>query len=366
MKNKVNNNCSHNYSPRVIFRVDSSETIGSGHLMRCLTLADKLRKKDVHVSFVCRQIRGNLCNFAEQKGYRVHRLTNSDAFWLSDAEKTIEIILKKERKVDWLIVDHYGLDVRWEKKLRPFVNKIMVIDDLANRPHDCDVLLDQNHYENLENRYQGLVPEQCCKLLGPRYALLRPEFHAERKKIKERDGCVRRILIFFGGSDPTNETTKALEAVRLLKRPNLSVDVVVGKMNPFKKQIEQLCKTLPNAVFYCQTDNMARLMAKADLALGAGGTSTWERCFLGLPSIILVLAENQLAVAEAVGKAGAAWNLGWNTSVTVEGLAETIEKALNNKKMVKEMADSAFRLMGGLSSENTILNLIAGRKNATT
>src|SRR5690606_26558309 len=133
----------------------------------------------------------------------------------------------------------YSIDIQWELKLRTYVNRIMVIDDLANRRHDCDLLLDQNLYENMEQRYMGLVPETCKLLLGPRYALLRPEFREARKKLRPRDGTVRRILIFFGGTDPTNETLKAIEAVRLLNCSDIEVDVVVGAKNPHRDLIKK-------------------------------------------------------------------------------------------------------------------------------
>jgi UDP-2,4-diacetamido-2,4,6-trideoxy-beta-L-altropyranose hydrolase len=181
---------------KILIRTDASVQIGTGHVMRCLTLADELRGRGAEVIFVCREFDGNLCGYIEEKGYIVHRLPVSDATeqgdqnieiglkhtaWLgadcqTDVEQVEEIIKDLESPPDWLVVDHYALDERWEECLRSYCKKIMVIDDLADRPHNCDLLLDQNFYENLESRYDGLVPPQCKKFLGPKYALLRPEF----------------------------------------------------------------------------------------------------------------------------------------------------------------------------------------------
>lgn len=348
---------------KIIIRVDSSVKMGSGHLMRCLTLADKVREKSVDVSFIYRELPGRLCSHAEKKGYKVHKLPIVDvnttenyegqplqhAHWLgvdweTDASQTIDV-LSTGQQADWLIVDHYAIDFRWEEKLRPYTKKIMVIDDLADRKHDCDLLLDQNLYEDMETRYDKLVPENCVKLLGPKYALLRHEFIEARKNLKMRDGIVRRILIFFGGSDLTNETAKALEALMVVNRHDIIVDVIVGSSNPHKEQIAHICSTMPNTNYYCQVDNMAKLMAEADLTVGAGGSTTWERCFLGLPTVTLVIADNQAETTAAVARAGASLDLGWANDVSIEGLAVTLKKLLENPWQMKEMSNISKSLV---------------------
>lgn len=346
----------------VIIRADASVEIGTGHVMRCLTLADALREKGVQVSFICRELPGNLCSFIENKGYQVYRLpykkeserryTNKEplhtrhAHWLgvslkNDAEQTKIILKKQPQKIDWLIVDHYALEKDWEIQMRPFVNKIMVIDDLADRPHDCDLLLDQNLYDDMENRYNGLVPNKCQLFLGPRYALLRPEFKEARKYLRERDGKVRRILIFFGGSDLTNETTKALDAIRMLQRPDISVDVVVGNSNPHKQQVRKLCNVSSNISFFCQVDNIAQLMNKADLAIGAGGTATWERCCLGIPSIIISVAYNQEGVAKAIDQEKMGIYLGRSKEVSSWKIVKKIQMLLNSPEITSNISKIA-------------------------
>lgn len=349
---------------KVAIRVDSSYKMGSGHLMRCLTLAAGLRERKCKVSFLCRELLGNMIEYLETKEYKVYRLPymeeeknevpgdlNHSAWlgvdWRTDAVETKSII-EKDGCTDWLIVDHYALDRRWEEQVRPFGKNIMVIDDLADRPHDCDLLLDQNLYENMEIRYDSLVPEHCKKLLGPRYALLRPEFVEARKRLCQRDGIVRRILIFFGGVDPSNETGKVIEAVRLLNRQDIAVDVVVGGANSHKEKTKDLCLSTQNFYYYNQVENMSELMGNADLAIGAGGSTTWERCFMGLPCLTIIVADNQAKTTKAVASKGAIWNLGWNDKIQVEDLAKAINKVLKEPDVLKEMSFKAKELMGGL------------------
>lgn len=336
---------------RIVFRTDSSFTLGVGHLFRCLTLADALRRRDSLVCFVCADIPGNLIQKIEEKGYVVNRLpaSNSGRFGIDagfDAERTIETLVDTPN-TDWLIVDHYGLDVRWERRMRTHTGKIMVIDDLADRCHDCDILLDQNLYDGLDRRYEGKVPGHCETLLGPRYALLRPEFAAARRTLRARDGRVQRILIFFGGTDMSDETSKALDAIRLMNPPDIIVDVVVGASNPRKERIRETCREMRNVNFHCQVENMADLMSLADLAIGAGGTSTWERCFLGLPSMVLVLADNQRELVEAMSARGAMNNVGWHDDVTSTGLAEELRKELASPDRLKAMSALSLAVMGG-------------------
>jgi UDP-2,4-diacetamido-2,4,6-trideoxy-beta-L-altropyranose hydrolase len=333
---------------KAVIRADASVSIGTGHVMRCLTLADALRAKGGKVSFVCRELSGDLNSYIEGKGYPVYGLHGDrDPGWETDAAGTESILSIAGGDIDWLIVDHYGVDARWEARLRAYSRKIMVIDDLANRHHDCDLLLDQNYHEHGESRYEGLLPPGCKKLLGPRYALLREEFRSARRGLRVRDGSVRRILIFFGGSDPTNETAKALEALRMIEQPGIAADVVVGQSNPNGGLLREKCASMPCINFFCQVDNMAELMARADLSIGAGGAATWERCYLGLPAITVITAENQLETTVALAKTGAIRNLGWHHDVGPVTIARAIEEALGDPASLVEMGNRAIRLMGG-------------------
>jgi UDP-2,4-diacetamido-2,4,6-trideoxy-beta-L-altropyranose hydrolase len=183
-------------------------------------------------------------------------------------------------------------------------------------------------------------------LLGPEYALLREEFSESRKIQRVRDGSVKRMLIFFGGTDPTNETGKALRAVQLLKRNEITVDVVVGSRNPNRHQIEALCLTMPHVNYYCQIDHIADLMSKADISIGACGTTAWERCFLGLPAITITIGANQIEVAKALDKVGAVINLGWHNAVTAEMITDSISRLLQQPERLKVMSNIGLTLVG--------------------
>lgn len=340
----------------VVFRCDASIEIGTGHVMRCLALAESLRHRGVSSSFVCRELPGNLCELIESEHFVVHHLRASagetdgaacgGACWQADAEQTQAFLATAAQPCDWLVVDHYGLDAQWEGRMRERALGIMVIDDLADRPHDCDLLLDQNLQWNPNSRYRDLVPANCQTLLGPQYALLRPEFREARSKLRTRNGKVGRILVFFGGTDPSNETEKALEAIRQVGRPEIVVDVVVGRNNPHRRKLRSLCESLPNSLLNCQVNDMAERMARADLGIGAGGITTWERCFLGLPSITVAIAPNQHESLENAAAVGCVVNLGWGGTVSRQQLSDVLSTLVNDPARLREMTRRCIDITG--------------------
>ncbi len=341
----------------IVFRADASIRIGTGHVMRCLTLADDLRARGARVHFVCRELPGHLIDEVERRHIPVFRLPlgesgREDIDWSVDADETERCLRDFGPPVDWLVVDHYGLDHRWERRLGPLAKRLMVMDDLADRKHCCDLLLDPNFHPHLEERYRHLVPDRCRKLLGPEYVLLRPEFRRAREQLGRRavrEGRVRRVLVFFGGSDPTHETMKALDALERFDPASLEieVDVVVGQANPMRDLVFRRCEAMERVQYHCQVDYMARLMVEADLSLGAGGATMWERCFLGLPSAAVVVAENQSAAVKAVSDFGAVWNLGWHEDVKTNQIADILNRAVSSPDALRAMSERAVRLMGG-------------------
>ena len=296
----------------VAIRADASQEIGTGHIVRCLTLADALKQRGARIRFISRHLPEHLRNILETKGHEITLLDSPrdnatldelvHARWLGvgqarDAEDSI--LALSDLTWDWLVVDHYALDFRWESMLRKAAKRIMTLDDIADRRHDCDVLLDQNYYADGAARYADKAPAHCKMLLGPRYALLRDEFLQLRGQIKARNGPVRRVLVFFGGVDADNYTGRAIEALCGAEIPDLHVDVVIGAQHPCREQIKAACAQ-HGFICHVQTDRMAKLMANADLAIGAGGSTTWERCCLGLPSLAICTADNQRKqIAEA-------------------------------------------------------------------
>jgi UDP-2,4-diacetamido-2,4,6-trideoxy-beta-L-altropyranose hydrolase len=358
-------------SMNVLIRADASVQIGSGHVMRCLTLADELRTHGASVRFICRDWEGSLREHITAKGYECILLprrsaayseeTHQYAPWLGtsqeqDAAETLSVL--GSEGVDWCICDHYAIDACWQRLIRHRARRIMVIDDIANRQHDCDLLLDQNLYDNAESRYTSCVPPECRLLLGPEYALLRPEFREARERLGSRlvrDGSVKRVMVFFGGSDPSNETAKAVQALKMLNRSDIEVDIIVGIANPHRVEIEQEIEQLralqPNFHFHCQVPNMADFISKADLAIGAGGSTTWERCCLGLPTIAVIIAENQAEMTETAARHGLQWSLGWHNSTRAEDISISIQHCLDNPTLVREYSQRGQMLVNGNGTE---------------
>ena len=331
-------------------RVDASSLMGTGHFMRCLTLADALKVRGAQTRFVARGLPKHLEARLLDRGHELVSLASpqgdpapdglTHATWLGvsqvkDATDTIRSL--SDAMWDWLVVDHYALDSRWESLLRQTAKSIFVIDDIADRQHDCDVLLDQNFYVDMESRYVNKVPERCRLLLGPSYALLRDEFRKLRKKVTVRNGPVKRILVFFGGVDADNHTGRAIEALSKLDITGLGVDVVIGAQHPSREQIRATCG---QRGFTChvQTDQMAELMAAADLAVGAGGSASWERCCLGLPCVVGAVAQNQIQAAKDLSAFGAVRYIGAGREITVERLKNEIELACSPDWLAKASA----------------------------
>jgi len=334
---------------KIVFRADASLQIGTGHVMRCLTLADVLKQKGADVSFICREHSGHLISFIQEKGFDVYPLdkisrpvhfkkaenTLFHANWLGVTQeqdaKQCQSILEKINP-DWLVVDHYAIDQTWHKELRPNYQKLMVIDDLGDRYHESDLLLDQNYGSTLE-KYKNLVPKSCSILAGSHYALLRSEFAQWREislKRREHYQEVQKLLITMGGVDPDNYTGKILQ--QLAQEPLATINeitVVVGAAAPHLETIQQLAKDMPiKTQVKTNVNNMAELMANADLAIGAAGATTWERSCLGLPTIQLVIANNQRQIAQALAKENIV--LLMDNVQKLPGLVEMDEKVLNN------------------------------------
>ncbi|WP_142302821.1 UDP-2,4-diacetamido-2,4,6-trideoxy-beta-L-altropyranose hydrolase [Bacillus sp. FJAT-45350] len=358
----------------IFIRVDSSFEIGTGHVMRCLALAEELKQNGAKVSFISRRFQGNLLHFIRETGFKVcalpppkqslFHLDNEvkHSHWLGVAWKTdvaqTKKKLEKSKHIDWLIIDHYSIDKKWESEIRPYVSNIMVIDDLADRPHECELLLDQNLFQDMEKRYEELVPKKSKKLLGPKYALLRKEFREAKNHVKVRDGTVKRVMIFFGGSDPTNETTKCLKAIELLNRSDIIFDVVVGSTNLKKEEVKQMCAVLPNVNYHCQINYMANLMLRADIAIGAGGSTIWERCYLALPTITIITALNQVEVVSAAEEVGIVCNLGYSNIVDSIEIVRKLKCLINNPEKVKEMSKNSLLQTGEKSKMDALTQSI--------
>lgn len=339
----------------VAIRVDASSEIGTGHFMRCLALADGLKTRGARVCFLSRHAPAHLREMATGRGHEFAALDSraepdaadqlAHSAWLgtglrADARDAAQVL--SGETWDWLVVDHYALDARWEAALRCAARRILAIDDIADRAHDCDLLLDQNFHLDAERRYAGRTPEQCRQLLGPRYALLREEFARLRAGTAARDGRVRRVLVFFGGIDARDHTGAAIEALAGLGGRKLQVDVVIGAQNTRRGEVEARCAALG---FNChvQTVRMAELMAAADLALGAGGSASWERCCLGLPALALAVADNQKELVEDAALAG----LLCAPALEAASLADHLRGLLDQPLLLRAMSLNGIQAVDG-------------------
>ncbi|MDP9940100.1 UDP-2,4-diacetamido-2,4,6-trideoxy-beta-L-altropyranose hydrolase [Ectopseudomonas alcaliphila] len=293
---------------KIAFRADASLEIGTGHVMRCLTLGRALRERGHECLFISREHLGNLLTLISEEGFAMHALPVGNeldselahAKWLG-ASQTEDALACKELLAswcpDWLVVDHYGLDHRWEESVRPVGCRVLVIDDLADRQHSCDLLLDQNLGRS-HCDYHGLLRQSCAVLTGPLYALLRPEFAELRADslARREEGLLSKVLIALGGVDQHDYTRKILKALQACQLAgDIRFTVVLGATAPHLQVVREFAEQCPWPVEVLSgINNMAQHMATADLAIGAGGATSWERCCLGVPTLLLILAENQL------------------------------------------------------------------------
>lgn len=357
---------------RVAIRVDASSQIGTGHFMRCLTLADALCQRGAVVHFVSRHLPQYLVAMLQDRGLGFTQIGFAEdpapsgqlahAAWLGttqhvDAAQSRDAL--EGASWDWLIVDHYALDATWEQTMRPFVQKIVAIDDIADRVHDCDVLIDQNFHEDAGARYQGLVPAHCRLLLGPGYALLRSEFRANRSDRSRRSEPVKRVLVFFGGMDRENHTGRVLDALCRLDLSGVAVDVVIGKQHPFLQQIQALCS---NGGWDChvQTDRMGPLMSEADLAIGAGGVAVWERCCVGLPALLIPTTKNQEEQVLNLANRGVVYAPALAHG-SVEELSWHVRALLGNPSLLRALSSAAAALVDGNGVSRVANGLMAAQ-----
>ncbi len=366
---------------KVAFRVDASLLIGSGHVMRCLTLADALRAKGAQCHFICRAHPGHLFDIIHQRGYMINALAapvqqaqaaikNSaatdpnqqelsahtawlGATWQADAQETAAVL--ETLKPDWLVADHYALDQRWEDALTTPYGQLLVIDDLADRPHQCQLLLDQN-LGRVSQDYAGLVPAECQVLSGPYYALLRPEYAMLRSYSLQRrqQPELRCILVSMGGVDLPNATGQVLQALKACALPqDCCISVVMGTQAPWLHQVREQARDMPLPTeVLVNISDMAQRMADSDLAIGAAGGTSWERCCLGLPTLLVVLAQNQRSGAFALQQARAASLVGGVDDIATQLPPAVV--ALTQGPLLAQMGGAAKILSDGLGADRLL------------
>ena len=362
----------------VNFRADASVQIGTGHVMRCLTLAEEFRRQGHQCRFICRAHEGHLGEFIISRGFGLDLLENpatempvdatnvtAHAAWLGvgweqDAKEALEVLAR--HSADWLVVDHYALDARWEREVALVVGQILVIDDLADRDHECAVLLDQNLGREASD-YDQRVPDECIRMIGPRFALLRPEFARLRESSspRQRNSKPQRILISLGGVDRANATGLVLTALsETILPPETELDIVMGGAAPYLEEVrQQALQPQFKALVSVNVQDMAARMRQADFSIGAAGSTSWERCCLGLPSITVILAENQRLIGEALEKKGCAILV--EERNIAKDLSTIVNRLMTSSMELEKLANSAENVCDGYGCARLVTEMM--RKN---
>jgi UDP-2,4-diacetamido-2,4,6-trideoxy-beta-L-altropyranose hydrolase len=339
-----------------LIRTDASESAGTGHLTRCMTLGSALMRSGVSVTLACQPLAGPLRRAAEGRGFELVDVEPRHAAQLADADATLASV--GMRRFDWIVVDHYGLDAVWEQRMRTAGRLSLAIDDLANRRHDCDVLLDQNLRRDGGSGYDQFLPAGCERLFGPRYALIDDAFALERARA---DGAERRaILVSFGGSDPRSLTLPVLRALLRDARRTAPIDVVVGALHRDSRAIDEVANGAVGVTIHKATQQMARLMAHARIYIGAGGTTSWERCCLALPGVVVATAENQVGPCLALAAAGSHIYLGEATEVTAADIAQAAFDLLADPSQQERLSRLSAEIVDGCGVRRVVARLEGG------
>ena len=354
---------------RIAFRCDASLQIGTGHVMRCAALAAALAARGHGCTFLCRDLPGNLIARLSDLGFATVALPApqgpppaateaaphahwAGVSWQTDAAQTVAHL---PADTDWLVLDHYAFDRFWEQAARPPGAKLLVLDDLADRPHDCDLLVDPNLGRTSAD-YDTLIPPLAERLIGPNHALLRPEFAATRKASlaarESRGYPLKHLLIFMGGADLPGATGRILGHLHeiLVKDPSgiSKLTVLMGPTAPATKTVRQVARNMPlPCTVLSDVSDMAARMIDADVAIGAIGGAAWERCAMGLPTLAVILAQNQHEGAMALGTAGAARVLGaYDDPALAENLATALRE-LSHSATLRTMSNAAAAITDG-------------------
>ena len=334
---------------QIVFRVDSSEEIGFGHLSRCINLAEELRARGNDVTFVCRDLVGAAVSSIEERLFRIVLLprTSNTVSERTDAAETISALAGA--RPGWMVLDSYSLGIEWETALKPFVEKIAVIDDLADRNHNCDLFVDQNYTDRSHQDYLERIPDSAQVLIGPRYALLDRQFRKLRNTERSALSKPPRVLVYAGGSDQKDLTGKIVRSLSEFDTGELLLDVVVGSSNSRFKSYEQISYK-GNVNIHPSGPNFAQLVSIADLSIGAGGTTTWERMCMGLPSIVVSVATNQEPACSKLAQDGLIKYLGRFEEVVESAISGTVREILADETSLSSMSESNQLIVDGLGA----------------
>ena len=370
----------------ILFRLDASKGIGNGHLIRCICLADRLRDIGAKATFLCRAEEEDDYDILIKSEHKLKLLKNKNSkdvqsydswlgvHWEQDAEEVKSFIDCLDDDINLIIVDHYGIDARWHKKLRASCKQIFVIDDLVDRELDCDFLLNSSFSGQVEEYSKLLLNKKCKSFLGPDYALISPKYNHLRSKalIKRKNNTsINEILVFLGSMDPKNYSGLAIEAIQSFQwRTPIEVNCILSSKSPSLELVRKQIVTLeddrddqslldsrasnqyqpefirPKITLHSDTENMEKFIFDADLCIGSGGNSAWERCVLGLPTFLTSIADNQIRNIQNITEKGAADF--WKSKID---LLDLFKNYIQNTEKLKLLEENAFNLCDGQGIE---------------
>lgn len=324
-------------------RADADASMGTGHLMRCLALAQAWQASGGRATFLSHCESDFLNQLIERVGIdlipleKPHPDTCDLITTLSQLEKS---------NSPWLVIDGYHLDTSYQQAVRTAGFRLMVIDDIAHWPqYHANVLLNQNI--NAQDLTYRCDPDTQL-LLGPQFVLLRPEFLSWRSWRREVPNTAHKVLVSMGGADPNNMTLKVIKAFQVLDIPSLEVRVVAGPANRNIFSLHQAVQTaICNIQLLTEVSDMAELMSWADVAVSAAGSTCWELALMGLPALLIILAENQAGIAHGLEEAGVAVNLGWCSQLSDSALAESLTSLIFDSAKRHNMSQKGRQLVDG-------------------
>lgn len=350
------------------FRVDSSTRIGTGHLIRCLTLAETLRSRGANATFLCRPLDGAATSRVEASGFDVRYLGNNQTGeYSSEREDAIETLkLIAEYSLTRVVVDHYDLSLEWETIVSRQVENLTVIEDLTNRQHRCDLLINQNLLSTQAQDYSASLTGVVQTLVGPRYALLQPDYAEIRTLRYNKISDVKRIVVFMGGSDPENSTDFVLRSLTSMNLNTIEVDVVIGPINPHRSTILQKFQSHRSIKFHVDLPNIATLLASTDMAIGAGGIANWERMCLGVPSVVIDIAENQREICVELAYAGLIEYAGSAHSISATSFENSVAKLILDRVLRSQYSLRSQTTVDGLGARRVAETLLPGKPESLT
>ena len=337
-------------------RADATPKIGIGHIMRCIAFGQGWKDRGGQVTFLsyCKSDDLRRCIIDEDFDFIPIEMPHPDTNDLGFTLDMLSAVSNQQSDTSiWLVLDGYHFTPDYQKTIRDSGYHLLVIDDCNHLPYyNTDILLNQNI--NAQD-YKYSCDENTTQLLGCKYTLLRREFLKYKDCKREIPEKARKILVTMGGGDPDNVTLKVIKALNSLNDSEIEVKIVVGPANPNINSLEKELRLSPFTFhLLLNVSNMPELMAWADIAISAGGSTCWELTFMQLPYLVIILSDNQEQIAKGVGEARAALNCGWFDDLSENLLSNYIKQIIEDSSTRKKYVEKGMELLDGFGAERVI------------